>query len=417
MINWKQYSESWYAGYAFQGAVVLGIAPILLPLVVGNASGAALAGVVVAALYMGQLTAPFLGSLTDKFSLHRLVYMAGYVLLALGLALFPLDLGIWFWMLLAFVQGIGSAASNTVAAMFIVETRPKPEWDSRIGWLQTFYGLGQAIGLGLAALLQSSPQTGLLIAAALMLPGAFFGRKGLPRPNEHKKPQHLPKFRHHLHLQPRMAMSFVTHYERLLPGELLKFVRFWENAFGLYIASWFFTMLGTWLIYNLYPLLMKSAYGIQPGPSSALYAVAAVVGVFCYAPSGTLGKKIGDGAVVMIGTLMTLVSVAGMAFFAYVPTTYGAWAAALLFGVTPVAWSPLIVAGTAYAAQLATINEGAALGIFNASTAVASVLAAFGAGLLAEFLGYDAVPLLGAFFVLLGAVLLVLTMRRAKTKA
>jgi hypothetical protein len=48
MINWKRYSERWYTGYAFQGAVVLGIIPILLPLVVAKAGGAAQAGVVIA---------------------------------------------------------------------------------------------------------------------------------------------------------------------------------------------------------------------------------------------------------------------------------------------------------------------------------------------------------------------------------
>ena len=52
--------------------------------------------------------------------------------------------------------------------MFIVEYKPKQEWDARVGWLQTFYGIGQAAGLGLAAYLQARPELGLMVSAGLM---------------------------------------------------------------------------------------------------------------------------------------------------------------------------------------------------------------------------------------------------------
>lgn len=417
MIHWKKYSDPWYSGYAFQGAVVLGVAPILIPIIVGKAGGSAAAGVVVAALYMGQLTAPILGSITDRLQLHRLVYFLGYLLLALGLALFPWLSGVTFWFLLAFLQGMGAAATNTVSAMFIVETRPKDEWDPRIGWLQTFYGLGQAVGLGLAALLQATPEVGMLVAGCLMLPGIWLGRLGLPKPKTHTKPEHKPDFTRREHSPPRTPLGMLHQYETLFSKEAGQVLLFWKTAFGLYLLSWFLVMLGTWLVYNLYPLLMQSSFGIDASLSSIYYAVAAGIGIFFYAPSGTLGHKIGDGPVVMIGTLMSLVSAGGMAVLAFAPSSMNVWLAPTFFILMPVAWSPLIVAGTALTAQLATFEEGAAVGIFNATTAIGSVVAAFGAGLVAQYFGYNTVLALAALLMLLGAAVLLPVIRLGKEAA
>lgn len=88
----------------------------------------------------------------------------------------------------------------------------------------------------------------------------------------------------------------------------------------------------------------------------------------------------------------------------------------LAFVLLPVAWSPLIVDGTAWAAQLSTMNEGEAVGILNSTTALASVAAAFGAGVRASRFGFDAVLYLAAAAMVLGS-LLVLALLRAGHEA
>ncbi len=405
MINWKRYSERWYAGYAFQGAVVLGIVPILLPLVISKAGGAAQAGIVVAAFYVGQLLAPFLGAFTDRSGLHKTVFLSGFVMLAVGLALFPMASSLPFWLVLSMLQGAGSAASNTVSAMFIVEWKPKGEWDQRVGWLQTFYGTGQAVGLGLAALLQVNPEYGLVVAALLMVPGFIFGRMGLPAASD-RTVQEPPELERRQHLAPRSPLPQTHHYERFSFGHLVELAKKAKTPYGIFIMSWFLIQFGTWIIYNLYPLFMKSAYSIGAGYSSVYYAFAAFLGIFAYAPSGKLGMKIGDGKVVMIGTIMTFISQLGLASLAYVDTGMNSWLAPVMFILQPIAWSPLIVAGTAYAAQLADMDEGPAVGIFNATTAIAAVLSAFAAGFLAETFGYASLPAIGTVLVLIGGIVL-----------
>ena len=103
---------------------------------------------------------------------------------------------------------------------------------------------------------------------------------------------------------------------------------------------------------------MKDLYGVDAGMSSLTYALAATLGIFAYAPSGMLGRRIGDGPVLVIGVLMTLVSMLGMTLLAYVSTGDNWWMSQAAFVFMPVAWSPLIVAGTAYTAELATMPRG-----------------------------------------------------------
>lgn len=415
MINWKQYSERWYAGYAFQGAVVLGIIPILLPLVIDHSGGAAQAGMVVAAFYIGQLLAPLIGTFTDRSGLHKTIFLSGFIMLAAGLAFFPLASSLPFWMALSVLQGAGSAASNTVSAMFIVEWKPKPEWDQRVGWLQTFYGAGQAVGLGLAALLQMKPELGLLFAALLMIPGFILGRLDLPAQADRNIPEQ-PDLERRKHLASRSPLPQTHHYERFKASHLTRLINEAKTPYGLLIISWFLIQFGTWIIYNLYPLFMKSAYSISAGPSSAYYAIAAFLGIFAYAPSGAIGKRIGDGRVVMIGTAMTFLSQLGLGILAYVDTGINSWLAPIMFILQPVAWSPLIVAGTAFAAQLTDMEEGPAVGIFNATTAIAAVLSAFAAGFLADSFGYGSLPVIGTVLVLAGGLVLFPIMNKGTTE-
>lgn len=401
--SWRRYTEFWYSGYAFQGAVVFGTGAILMPIVVNHAGDAAKAGTVIGFFYIGQLLAPLMGAITDRTGWHRPFYLSGYVLLAIGLALFPFTNLLWFWMALAFLQGLGSATSNTVAAMFIVEYKPKPEWDARVGWLQTFYGVGQAAGLGLAAVLQARPELGLIISAGLMAPAMLLGARGLPPSHAHHKPAKAD-FSRRLHRPPRTVYSILHRYEGTISENLKRLPQEWHSKFGIYIAGWFFVMLATWLIGALFPLLMKSAFNISYSMSSLYYAFGAVIGIFAYTPSGMLGKRIGDGWVVIVGTTMTAISVAGLASLAYIHSSLNHWLVPIVYILIPIAWSPLIVGGTAWAAQLATFEEGKSLGAFNATTAIAAVIAAFAAGSVAHKFGYGIILVVATIASLLSLV-------------
>ena len=98
----------------------------------------------------------------------------------------------------------------------------------------------------------------------------------------------------------------------------------------------------------------------------------------------------------IIGTVITVASLAAMAFFAYVKTGANLWLIPLVYIPIPIAWSPLMVGGTAWAAQLANFEEGEALGFFTSATAISSVISAFAAGYLGQHFGYGSVLIVGA---------------------
>lgn len=394
----RKHADGWYAGYALQGVVVFGTGGILMPIIVNARGGnAALAGTVMAMFYVGQLLSPVMGSLTDRTGKHRLFYLAGFVLLAVGLGLFPALPSVGFWMLLAFIQGVGSGTSNTVATLFIVEFQPREDWDARIGWLQTFYGVGQCLGLVLVSYLQKAPAVGLYVSAALMAPAFLLGAIHLPKPARRSKPDRPGKDLNRRTHRPVRSVSGVLHHcQSDLAGMLGKLRASFFTPFGLFLVGWFFVMLATWLLGVLFPLVMKQALGVSYQRSSLYYGIGAFVGIFAYAPSGSLGKRIGDGWVVLIGSVMSAVSLGGMALLAWVDTGANAWVLPPVYMLIPIAWSPLMVGGNAWAAQLAPGEEGQALGLFNAALAISSVIAAFGGGLLAHHVSYRALLLAAA---------------------
>jgi hypothetical protein len=121
--------EPWFLAYACLGVVQGGMLPLLLPL---SAGGSTHAGTIVGVMNLAGLTAPFWGHLADRRRLHRQVLLAGMLLVLAPLLLMPAVLGLPLKAALAGVLGIGFAAANTVSNMFIVEVRPKEEWDARI---------------------------------------------------------------------------------------------------------------------------------------------------------------------------------------------------------------------------------------------------------------------------------------------
>jgi len=164
--------EPWYLAYGLLGAAVAGVAPMLLPLIVNTAGSATKVGLVMAAFNLAGITAPLWGNLADRRRIHRLLLAGGLALTGVALFLFSRHDSVGWWIVMAFLLSMGSAAASTVANLFIVEAHPEGEWDQRIGWLQTFYGGGQVLGLLIAAAVTATSSMqdyslGLAIGAGL----------------------------------------------------------------------------------------------------------------------------------------------------------------------------------------------------------------------------------------------------------
>jgi DHA1 family tetracycline resistance protein-like MFS transporter len=400
--------ESWYISYALLGLSAAGLVPILLPLIISRTSGAADIGLIMAAFSLGGLTAPIWGKLADRFRLHRQLLIWGLFGSALGAAVFPFSMSLSLRIWLAFLAGIGLAAASTVANLLIVEVHQESEWDARIGWLQTFYGGGQVIGLVLAGVIsQTKPEFGLWMAGgigvAAIIPAVIGTHKQsdallrrrpvLSHPAPHAEwpvgsPQHLY---HHLTMQ-GMRTFFAS----------------FRTPFGLFLIAWLLSFSGSAAIFSFYPVLMQKVYGVLPGLSSPGYALAAGLGLLLYAPAGTWSARRGPLQVLRDALALRIVAFLVLTILTFVSLPGRGLLALLFFLFIVLAWSLLSVSSTALVASLSPENEGEEMGIFSAVTALSGVIGAVVGGWAASLWGYAAISIMGIVGVGAGLIVLII---------
>jgi DHA1 family tetracycline resistance protein-like MFS transporter len=401
----QRWVEPWYLAYALLGATAAGLAPILLPLAVSHTGSAAHIGLVMAAVSLGGLTAPLWGGLADRYRLHRWLLAAGLLITAGGLAAFPFTTQPAAWFALALLQGIGAAAAATVANLFVVETHPKHEWDERIGWLQTFYGGGQVAGLLLASAFSTAHlRTGLLVAAGLTVLGALLGLATAhtpPKPKGESRPILLDPARHGEWSlsSPQRLFHHLTAGTFRVMGTALR------SPFGLFLLAWLLAFGGSAAVFSLYPVLMQQLFGVAPGASSSVFALAAGLGLLLYSPAGVWSGRWGPRWVLRMGFGLRLLAFSGLLGLGLVQFGGASWLALGAFVLVVLSWSLLTVSGTALTAQVSPVGEGEGMGLYNAVTAAAGVLGSALGGWAAGLWGYNAAFVMALAGVALGLLL------------
>ncbi len=399
--------ESWYLAYALLGLSAAGLIPILLPLVEARNGTAAQVGLVMAAFSLGGLTAPVWGGLADRFRLHRWLLVGGLAGTAAGAALLAPAASFPLRTALALLSGTGLAAASTVANLFVVEAHPGAEWDARIGWLETFYGGGQVVGLLLAGIFgPGSPADGLRLAGAAslvaVLPAAL-GTRGIsaslvsprrlaPSPGARRAgwPCLSPR-----HLSHRPSLDGLRAF--LAPA---------HAPFGLFLLAWLVSFAGAAAFFSFYPVLMQRLYGLSPSRSSAGYAVAAALGLALYAPAGAWSARRGPLAVLRDALGLRIAAFLALGALAISAPAGRGWLALACTVLVVLAWSLLSVSSTAIVASLSPGNEGEGMGLFNAVTALSGVIGAALGGWAAGLWGDGAVPVVGLAGVAGGLLLM-----------
>ncbi len=402
--SWRRWVEPWYLAFALQGMVIAGMLPILIPLTVSQSGAVAEVGLVMAALNLGGLTSPVWGTLADRFRVHRILLIGGLIISAASLAAFAIAIHPGQWIVLALLAGLGAAGTATVANLFIVEIHAKAEWDERIGWLQTFYGVGQVGGLFLGGLFsQNALKTGLIVSAGLCVVAALFG--GLsPKP-----PKLAQKIKPVLTHPARMGDWAFLAPQRLFHHLDLSTIRKLGPAlgskFGLLLLIWLLAIGGSGAFFSQYPIIMQKVYGLAPPISSTAFAVVAGLGLALYSPSGIWSNKFGANRVMNLALIIRWL--AYLLLFSIGFFSFGLKSVLALIGLAFVvcAWSVISVSGTSLAAQLSRVGEGEGMGIFNAVNSLAGVLGAALGGLVAVLWGYNFLTSMAVVGIGLGIIL------------
>jgi len=409
----RRWIESWYIVYALLGAVSSGLIPVLLPLMIvsisGEAHGLATVGYVIGAFNLGSMTSPFWGQWADSKKLYRTICLGGLLLELTAMALFPFAKGLLEWFMLALVIGAGSAAVTTCSTLLIVEFHPKNEWTPRIGWLQTFNGAGQVLGLLLAGVFAAGLfKVGLWTGAGILALGLLIGIFNLPRINEEqttkKSKTHITEH-HGLDLNFQALSRFVRvewfgvgllrHFYVLNVAGILSMIKLLPTRFGRFLLSWFFIFFGVAGFFAYFPLFLRSSFGVAPTLTSVSYAVAAGLGVTLYTLCGRWAERFGAGRIYFLSRLARLSGFILMLVIMLAPHMAVSGSLALLgFAVVVLSWPVISVTGTELTSELSPLSQGAAQGLNNAANGVATVAGTYLAGGLIHATGYISIPLI-----------------------
>lgn len=399
----RRWTSPWYTAYAILGAVSAALVPVLLPLMLST-SKHSLADVawVMGVYNLGLLTSPFWGNLTDKKHKHRVLFFGGFFILMAGLIVLPFVRTLIAWLSVSFILGAGTASVATVATLFVVEFNPENEWSSRIGWLQSFNGAGQTIGLVLAAIFSSKGafNAGIWTGAALLIPAVILGHLGLPVKKSqtgisgmirHMNFQKLAKFGR-IEL---IGGGLIRHSHHLNLSALRNSKKMLRTSFGIFILSWFVSSFGVAAFFAYFPLAMKSAYLVQPGLTSLIYAVAGGIGIALYTGSTNLSAHYGVSTVYKWGLILRLTGFVLLLLLIFFKIPAMSLIASAAFALIILAWPLLSVTGTTLTAELTPVSEGEAMGLYNASGAIATVIGTFIGGPMVSIIGFGAIPVLG----------------------
>ncbi len=402
----------WFLAYALLGAVSSGLLPILLPLMIVTLTHhLSWVAYVMGGFNLGLLTSPLWGGVADSKHLHRPIFFGGFLVLLMALAAMPFLPGILTWSGLSLLAGAGTSAVATMASLFIVEFDPQNEWEPRLGWLQTFNGGGQVGGLLLAGIFVSNFKVGLICAALALIPAIWLGAKGLPTAARHHGWAAEVGDRMRRDLDWRFLANFGR--PELLGGGLLRFSHHLSlhgarrlgdvlhTRFGRFLLSWFAVAFGVAAFFAYFPVAMQKAYSVAPALTSSVYAMTAAVALVLYSMGGQLSGHFGAGRVYRWSLMLRFLGfgLLLLVFFLPIPRTLIALAG---FVLIIIAWPLQSISGTTLTARLTPFSQGEAMGLFNASGAVATVMGTFLAGPLVHLIGYPSLSALALVGILLG---------------
>ena len=400
--------EPWFLAYACLGIVQGGMLPVLLPL---SAGGATHAGTIVGVMNLAGLTAPFWGHLADQRRLHRQVLVAGILAALAALVLMPMRLDLPLKAALAAILGLGFAAANTVANMFIVEVWPREEWDARIGALQAISGLGQVVGLLLAGFIGGRYALAFGVAAALVASAVPIAWLTLRRVQ-------VPVSRNAVAAHPPLggegwAGAPQRHFHLPTWSGLATLLRDLEMPFARLQIVWFVAFVAIGAVLTMFPLALIQGFGVPDGVPATTYAFAAAGSLAIYPLAASLAERRGARLVLRAGLAARTLAIAILAV-AFLSTAFLSPAFLSPMNVMPLAlagfvvlvlaWPLLSVSGTALAAQLARGEKGEALGLFNASSSLAGAVGAFLGGWAMKTVGYGTVCMVATIVVMLAAL-------------
>ncbi len=182
---------------------------------------------------------------------------------------------------------------------------------------------------------------------------------------------------------------------------------------GWFLAAWMTAFAGASIVFALYPVLFRSAFGVPPRTSALAFAAIVFASLPLFLVAGRVSQRRGPATALAGGLaarviLLTVLALLAAARHVARPLPLVAFAGIMF------AWSFLSVASPGLTAQLVPGDEGDAQGALNASSGLAGLAGSVAGGFAAAHWGYPAALGIGAGAVAVGlAIFVTKVMHRA----
>jgi MFS family permease len=391
----KSAFEPWMISNFAVGAGFAAFVALLIPPYVTEVTGSAAdAGIVMMFISLAAVAAPVIGNFADRYSAHRLVLTLGVAGMGLAFAMYGLSADSSAVLALdALIMGLAIAAQQSVAPVFVIAAGlDKGTQAKRLTTLNLVYPAGQVVGGALLALAASAS---LGFAERFWVAAIFMGVSAVITWFGSAKAAN------------RIQSSPPPSKEQLDKTRKSGLKAVLLSTFGLYLAILVLSSITNNGINNQIANMLPDVYGIDSATTSALIALAGLLGLVFYPIAGWLMAKRGAMSPFTVGAVMRLVGSLAMAILGLAsgsPLLLVAAAMQTLYQASPF----IRMAQPVVAVRFSTFGAGAAAGWVIGASAVGSAIGSLLGGWLAQNVGFNAINWMGVISAGLSVALLVI---------
>jgi len=378
-------TEAWFGCYLLIGLAQNGMAPILLPLA---SHGGADSGLSYAAFALTGLFAPIFGSWGDRKGRHRDLLIWGSVLAAISfLPLCFLSTGPAF-ILLAAIAGLGVTAATTAGNVLAIAGFGEEFWNERIALLQRVVSTGQVLGLVMA---------GLMAARYLQIAFAFtfvslFGAAALAvvyAPASTVQAAHAKPLAHASVGGEAGAPGIQQNSHHASFAQLAVFISVISRPLAQFLLIWFISYTAMNGIAVIFPVVMTQHYGMAPVMPALAYALGVCASILTYGRVSRWTTVYGAGKILLAGLGLRLMLFAALAVLSLLRTHFAGSAILIVFALIQFVWPLLAISTIAMSVSLARQARGESIGLYNATSSIASSAGAAIGGIIFGLYGFS----------------------------
>jgi len=378
-----------------------GVAPILFPLA---SHGGTDSGLSYAAFALTGLFAPIFGTWGDSKGRHRDLLVWGSVFAAMAfLPLCFLSDGPAF-ILFAALAGLGITAATTAGNVLAIAGLDEATWTGRIGLLQRVVSTGQVVGLLMAGLMAARySHIAFALTFAALLGAAALAVAYAPASTIHAA-----------HARPLVRATVGG--EAGAPGiqqnshhasfaQLSAFVAVISRPLAQFLLVWFISYIAMNGIAVLFPVAMTQHYGMTPIMPALAYAFGVCASLLTYGHVSKWTTLFGPAKILMAGIGLRLVLFALLAVLSLLRARFAGFAILATFALIQFVWPLLAVSTIAMSVTLARQARGESIGLYNATSSIASSVGPAIAGIIFGLCGFSILSIAACFTVAVSALL------------